>query len=61
MTSTKTTNVARATYSLIFEKFKKTHFKFPKNLKLISGMNNVEATNVQNFNSKYLIILAVQK
>jgi hypothetical protein len=40
--SVKTTNVARATCSLFFEKFKKTHFIVLKNVKLIADMDNVE-------------------
>jgi hypothetical protein len=39
---TKTINVARATYNLFFEKFKKHILKFSKNLKLIPDMDNVE-------------------
>jgi hypothetical protein len=38
----KTINVARATYSLFFKKFKNNIFKFKKKLKLNVNMYNVE-------------------
>jgi hypothetical protein len=38
----KTTNVARATGSSFFKKFRKHILKFSKNLKLITNMDNVK-------------------